>query len=669
MASFLKKNNSISFKISLSLVVLTACSILVIFLVGHSIYTFKKSNIRFAENNTILAARDYANLFKSTMEDALIITNTLSKQLLGNTSETSTLKVSREIANEVLIQVLIQNKWLLGTWTIWEPNAFDGNDSLFASTDCHDSTGRFIPYWVRGEDGKIHCEAVAYYEDQDGDGDFYQLPKKGKKEMIVGPFYYNGIFMVSIVTPILKDDKFYGVVGCDVSIGWIQNWVDSVKFYNGKGIINIIAADGTIVAAQGRKELVGKKVEVLHLAHIDKWRKSEKTGVFIVNDTLFTYVPFYIGQTDQQWLLNIAVPIEVLTAEADEEMAKLLIGGIILLIAFVYIVNYFLKKLVKPIKAITISADKVLLGNLNYKSMNIDSAEIKQLDEVFSKLVAFLKDITKVCTAVANGDFTQRVCIRSEKDELGKSVNQMIENLKKAAEEDKIRSWVTEGLAKFGNILRAGRDIKKLSEDILSNLVKDLELNQGWMFLLNDSDANDEYLELVACYAYDRKKFLKKRVEIGEGLAGQCYLEKSTIYLTKIPDDYAKIKSGLGDCSPSCVLIVPLKFNDKVEGVMELASYNKLKEHEIAFVEKLAENIASTISNLKVNERTKVLLNITQTQAEEIRVQKEEMLQKMEDLRAAYEEIKNKEQEYLQQIAHLRQELERRYSDKSNIPV
>ena len=223
---------------------------------------------------------------------------------------------------------------------------------------------------------------------------------------------------------------------------------------------------------------------------------------------------------------------------------------------------------------------------------------------------------------------------------MGGALIQMRDNLKQAADEDRKRNWATEGLAKFADILRSGNDnLGQLSDSIISNLVKYMSVSQGALFLINDDDGNDTFIELVACYAYNRKKYLNKRIELGEGVTGQCILEKETIYMSDIPGDYLRITSGLGEALPKNLLIVPLKLNETIFGVVEIASFQTIEGYQIDFVQKLGESIASTISAVKVNGRTKKLLEETQVQAEQMRAQEEEMRQNMEELSATQEEM------------------------------
>jgi hypothetical protein len=241
-------------------------------------------------------------------------------------------------------------------------------------------------------------------------------------------------------------------------------------------------------------------------------------------------------------------------------------------------------------------------------------------------------------------------------DELSNKLITMRDTLRSNAEEDKRRNWATSGLAQIGEILRSSDNTKELYDNIIKFVVKYVKSNQGGLFLLNDDNEQDHYLELVSCYAFERKKFIQKRVDLGQGLVGQCYMEGARIHLLKIPDGYVHITSGLGGTNPSSLLVIPMKVNEKTYGVIELASFQKYEEHEIVLVEKFAESIASAVSSVKINESTRILLEKTQQQAEEMRSQEEEMRQNMEELSATQEEMLRKEREYVNRI----QELEER---------
>ncbi|NOS56140.1 MAG: GAF domain-containing protein, partial [Cyclobacteriaceae bacterium] len=138
--------------------------------------------------------------------------------------------------------------------------------------------------------------------------------------------------------------------------------------------------------------------------------------------------------------------------------------------------------------------------------------------------------------------------------------------------EEKERQWANEGLTKCIALIRNQPDLNKLSNELISFTVKYLNANQGGLFLVNEDNPSDVYLELVAAYAYERKKYLEKRVDIGQGLLGQAYLEKQSVYVKEIPENYVTITSGLGTGNPTSLLLVPLKINEEIRGIIELAS-------------------------------------------------------------------------------------------------
>lgn len=223
---------------------------------------------------------------------------------------------------------------------------------------------------------------------------------------------------------------------------------------------------------------------------------------------------------------------------------------------------------------------------------------------------------------------------------LGASLIEMRDRFKSISNEAQQRDWINGGLTRFVEILRShNHSLAELSDEIITHLVKYINANQGALFILNDEQKDDTFLELTACYAYDRKRHMSKRCEIGQGLIGQTFLEKQTVYMKTIPADYIKITSGLGEALPRNLLVVPLKIEDRVLGIVEIAGFHPFKDFEIEFVEKLGENIASSISSVKTNENTQKLLRDTQMQAEQMRAQEEEMRQNMEELSATQEDM------------------------------
>jgi PAS domain S-box-containing protein len=245
-----------------------------------------------------------------------------------------------------------------------------------------------------------------------------------------------------------------------------------------------------------------------------------------------------------------------------------------------------------------------------------------------------------------------------EENSLASSLVSMRNQMKKFSSEEKQRNWVTEGLARFVDILRSKNDdLAELTNQVISNLVKYMEANQGALYIVDDDDANNVTLELVACYAYNRQKHLNQRFALGEGIIGQVVLEKNTTYLKTIPKDYIRITSGLGEGLPRNLLVVPLMIEERVWGVVEIASFREIGQHQIEFVEKLGESIASTISAVKGSERTKKLLHESQVQAEQMRSQEEEMRQNLEELAATQEEMQRIIQEVQSQEGYLNEVL------------
>ena len=284
-------------------------------------------------------------------------------------------------------------------------------------------------------------------------------------------------------------------------------------------------------------------------------------------------------------------------------------------------------------------------NNRKYVFDSKEEVDYEDEEGIKARLLTNLKKASGFIQHIANGNYDVRwegmndTNRAANQENIAGELLKMREQMKSVRDQDEIRIWATEGLSRFGEIIRKHQDnFDALADNVISSLVKYVNAKVGGLFIVEEEDGA-EYLLLRACYAYDRKKYITKRQEIGTGMVGQTYQEGFTIHLTEIPKEYMMITSGLGVSNPRSLLLIPLQTNDRKEGVLELASLQPFKAHEIEFLEKLGEMLASSIASVRTAEKTKVLLVKSQEQSEQMRAQEEEMRQNMEELEATQEQM------------------------------
>ena len=329
------------------------------------------------------------------------------------------------------------------------------------------------------------------------------------------------------------------------------------------------------------------------------------------------------------------------------------------LILFIYITFLYFKKTLKKIE----SSLKELSQGLIPQQIKIYSKdEFAKVFLLLNDLFTYLKNLTNVSNQILKKEFNKDFKPLSEKDELGIALRNLQVNLKLSSEEEMRykeeafeRNWTSEGIARINEILRSSSDnLEELAYNLIKEIVEYTSSKVGALFIMTDSESEENSIDLLATFAYDRKKFIAKKILVGEGLVGRCALENETIYLSDVPKGYITIKSGMGESDPASILIVPLHLNEKVFGVVEIASFEKYEPHKINFVETIGESIAITISKVKINYQTIQLLAQTRMQAEEMAAQDEELRQNMEELRATQEQSAIREENLRKEIELLR---------------
>lgn len=289
----------------------------------------------------------------------------------------------------------------------------------------------------------------------------------------------------------------------------------------------------------------------------------------------------------------------------------------------------------------------------------VKAKDWKRMHERISGMDSLIEEVKEVISAVERE--SSDICLSQSliHSSLGGSIQSLLEYLRQVKKEESERSWVEGGLAFFMEILRnsKGLELKELLNQVLSETVRYTGSNQGSLFILEGDAGPEGYLELVACYAYEKRKYIDKRQSVRQGLAGQAVLDKDIIYLKDIPRDYVRITSGLGESTPRNVLISPLIANDVPVGVVELASFSDYGGVKVEFVKKISESVASVIKTGRERERLEQVLYASREQAEKLRMQEEEMRQQLEEMECLQENLTRNEVELKRRLYELEQAL------------
>ncbi|HET9430947.1 MAG TPA: HAMP domain-containing protein, partial [Chitinophagaceae bacterium] len=274
----------------------------------------------------------------------------------------------------------------------------------------------------------------------------------------------------------------------------------------------------------------------------------------------------------------------------------------------------------------------------------------ENVNQLAQNLTTQVRAISDVASAVTKGDLTQmiRVEAKGEVEELKDTINQMIANLKQTTQRNQEQDWLKSNLAKFTQMLQGQKDLNTVTRRILSELAQVVNAQKG-MFYIFEQDENllNPKLKLFAAYAFGEEVKTAKEFALGQGLVGQCALEKERILLTNVPKNYIKIGSGLGKASPVNLIVLPVLFEKEIKAVIELASFDVFSETHLDFLSQLTESIGIVLNTIEANTRTESLLVQSQSLTEELRRTNEELQDKALLLVKQKEEVeaKNKEVE------------------------
>ncbi len=270
----------------------------------------------------------------------------------------------------------------------------------------------------------------------------------------------------------------------------------------------------------------------------------------------------------------------------------------------------------------------------------------ENVNQLAANLTGQVRAIADVATAVTRGDLSQsiRVEARGEVSLLKDRINEMIRNLKETTQENAEQDWLKGNLARITRLLQGQRDLKAVTSLILSELAPLVSAHHG-VFYMADADGLQNGLRLVASYGYRARHGLPTVFMPGEGLVGQCAIEKQRIWLTKVPRDYILVSSGLGAAPPANIVVLPILFGQQVKAVLEIASLDRFTPTQMSFFDQLMESIGVVLNTIEANCRTETLLTQSQSLAQELQQTNLELAEKASLLSRQNIEVERKNRE------------------------
>lgn len=598
----------------------------------------------------------YANEIKVLINEDFAVVRTLAQAF--KTYEFLEKDHYQELVNKMYDYVFQGNPDFYQLWDSWELNVVDSTWDR--------PTGRISNTRLR-EKGEM--KSLTDIRSLNGDNEYYAKDKALARELIseiyADAFTENKAeqkIMTSYEAPIMDRKTFVGLIGIDITLDEFQEIVSNIEIEHLDGSYAFLISHNGKYAGHPNNKKLNTYIEKNPTSQkgfniYQKMKLGKDFSIITTNkekERFASYFPIKIGRTNTYWYLGITVPRESIIQEVNTNLYFSFGVGIVGLILLGLVIYFVSISISRPVQAVTHQLRNLAKGQISTKNkLQLKSGdEIEEMAQALNKTIEKLNEKNQFAKHLGNGNLEHEFTIEDDEDELGKSLIEMRENLLKARKEeekrkreDDINNWMNKAITETSDILRLhNQDIKELTFNTLKYLLDYLDVSQGGIYVKNDED-DEVYYELSSAIAYGRDKLIERKIKNEEGLVGRCAYEGLTVYMTEIPQEYVDIKSGLGGANPSTILLVPLKSNDEVLGVIELISFSEFKDHEKRLVEQIGDNLASTIANVRINQKTEKLLHRSQKQADELAHQEQEMRQNVEEMKATQEESQQRQQE------------------------
>ncbi len=556
-------------------------------------------------------------------------------------------KLDRNQANTVLYENISTVPEMKSIYMVWEPNMFDGKDSLFANSEYHDSTGRFVPMFIKHSDGIVEHDIVANYNDNADVNSYYYFKTK-QNVMVLEPSIERenakNLLVMPIIYPLRFGTKLLGVVGADYVINSINQTLSAVERQKESQLL-IFTPNGKIVASPDKELLIGRDVQTVFNENSDfyyiKFRRGEDfeqltDNEYIINRTCS------ISDIGAHYSICLIIDKAALFHDGNVALAWSLFIGFVLYLLLLAMIFAFKNFYVRQIQILTKKGENLTNVEKDYvKGGALYVPEFKTLDDILYNYYRTFVKIKDLNHQIETYRYDDELDTLPSDNLFQKSYNGMLETLRQITvlenerkEKEKAQLWISEGVAAVNDSMRIGgsNKVDVLSENILMTLVKYTKAVLGGLYIYSKTDEG-EFLTLNAAVALDKKKAVRLKIEKGVGLVGTCALEKQPIFLDKLPDDYINVFTGLGKSKPRFLAILPMLYDGELVAVCEMAFISPLNKSEKDFLSVISSTIASSLVTARINEQTENLMQQFRSQADTLAKNEKEMTENINKLK------------------------------------
>ncbi len=591
------------------------------------------------------------NIFAQQQRD--LIKNKLYLNELFSTSSTKLEDISLYMSNYEMIpqrnRRLFFNSYLndiiknqnniYGLWVVFKPFSIDRYDNDYKNYD-QNITGQYAISYYKIREQIIDIPAnINDYKKLDK---YLPMITTGKKLLIIAPIkdpnteMSGNKYMIRLVNPIIASGRIIGIVGIDLNLSKLNN------FFNKKGEEIFILDKNMNIIFSNHTNYINSKLD-------EVYKNLNTNNIFRENfstQKAYTSKGFFLHPREKSYYSLDFLNVKKTTAKLGllvsysstlhkkyfyKYIYKILLVPALVFLILSSLVFILLQSLSNFFREVDNNLDYLLKKEDKMQYKDRKGAELKNIQSLLKRNRQTVKKYIQFTDIFLQENYDQEIKIDKEDalyENLEKLRTKLQENRKKSIEQlenQEKEAQISKAIAKINDLQREHiNDIEQLSYNTIKYICDFTKAVQGGFYVIN-TETNPPILELISFYSYNRKVYRKNKIEIGEGLAGTCAIEKKRIY-TKVPPDYLEITSGLGEKAPNFILLLPLIHNENLYGIIELAFLDSYDKHFDNFFDSSTSIIASTIATAKNTEQTKRLLEETKNISQEMQ-EKEKSLE------------------------------------------